>query len=123
MRGFQEKKRWQKIMQSKPILGLLGLAVLFFAWSVFGFWGKMEETRKERAITEKKVAELEEKKEKLASDIEKLGTEEGVEENIREKFGLAREGEGVIIIVDDQEPQLEGAEKGGFWNWLKNLFK
>ena len=110
-------------MRSKPILALLGLAVLFFAWSVFGFWGKMEETRKERAITEKKVAELEEKKEKLASDIEKLGTEEGVEENIREKFGLAREGEGVIIIVDDEEGAKEEAKSGGFFNWLKNLFK
>lgn len=110
-------------MQSRPALILLGLAALFFAWSVFGFLGKMEETKKSKEIAEHKVTEFEEKKQKLGADIEKLQTEEGIEENIREKFGLAREGEGVIIIVDDQKPESEEPKSGGFLNWLKSLFK
>ena len=123
MRSFQEKKRWRNLAQSWPALALLCVLALFFAWSVFGFWGKMEGTKKNRQLAEEKVAELEDKKARLSADIEKLSTEEGIEENIREKFGLAREGEGVIIIADDEKEAKEEAKSGGFFNWLKNLFR
>ncbi|MEK7569347.1 MAG: septum formation initiator family protein [Patescibacteria group bacterium] len=123
MRGFQEKKRWRNILESKPVLTLLAVLFLLLAWSVYGLFGKMEGTRKNRGISENKVKELELKKENLSADIGNLNTEEGVERNIREKYGLAKPGEGVIIIVDDQKPESDGKNRGGFWNWLKNLFK
>ncbi|TSC77552.1 MAG: Uncharacterized protein G01um101424_346 [Parcubacteria group bacterium Gr01-1014_24] len=111
-------------MHSKPILVFLGIGVLVFAWGVIGFMGKMEITRENRKITENKVAELEKEKEKLSSDIAKLKTESGVEESIREKFGLAKEGEGLIVVVEDKsKKEAEESQSGGFLSFLKNLFK
>ena len=103
---------------------LLGVLALMFAYGVIGFMGKMKETSRNRKIAEEKVAELSKQKEKLSSDIGKLQTEEGVEENIREKFGLAKEGEEVIVVVEDKN-QLETlpAEPSGFWAWLKSWFE
>ena len=106
-------------MQSKPVLLFLAVLLFIFAWGVFGFISKTGATRENRKISENKVAELERKKEKLSADIAKLETDEGVEENIRQKFGLAKEGEGVIIIVEDpNKPEIPKEESKGFWSFF-----
>lgn len=111
-------------MQSRPVLVFLGILVLIFAWSVFGFMGKMQITRENRKIAEEKLIELEKQKEKLLFDIAKLKTDEGVEESIRAKFGLVKEGEGVIVIIDDKNPPVaQEQESGGFFSFFTNLFK
>jgi cell division protein FtsB len=124
MRNFQHKKGFGHILHSKPVLVLLGLLVLFFAWGVVGFLGKMEITRENRILAENKVADLQKQKDKLTSDIAKLNTPGGIDDSIRQKFGLAKDGEGEIVVVDDKTsaPAPEPSS-GGFWGFLKNLFK
>jgi len=124
MRNFQQKRGWRNILESWPILIFLGILVLFFAWGVIGFMGKMATTRENRKIAENKVAELREEKEKLSSDINKLNTDSGIEENIREKFGLAKEGEELIVIVEDKNVlENQKASSSGFFAFFKNLFR
>ena len=124
MKSFQHKRGWKDILQSRPVLVLLGILVLIFAWSVFGFMGKMQITRENRKIAEEKLIELEKQKEKLSSDIAKLKTDEGVEESIRAKFGLVKDGEGVIVIVEDKNPPaVPQQESKGFWSFFTDLFK
>ncbi len=89
--------------------------------------GKMQVTIENRKIAENKLAELEKEKIKLSSDIAKLKTDSGVEESIRSKFGLAKEGESEIIIVEDKTtPEPVKEDSGGFFSSLmfwKNWFK
>ena len=111
-------------MRSKPILIFLSILLLFFVWGVVGFWNKMKETSLNKAIIENKVAELEQKKEKLTTDINNLKTDQGKEASIREKFGLAKEGEGLIVVVDDKNKQeTKDTSSGGFFSFIKNMFK
>lgn len=106
-------------------MGLLALLVLFFAFGVIGFFNKMQVTEENKKIAENKLAELEKQKYKLSGDIAKLNTPEGTEETIREKFGLAKEGEGVIVVVEDKTAKEAEVKSGGFfsflafWNWFK----
>ena len=124
MRNFQEKRRIRHIMQSRLILVFLGVIILVFAWSVIQLVSKAEETAKNKNIAEDKIAELQKGKEKLSSDIAKFQTEKGIEENIREKFGLAKEGENMIVIIEDKNlPEKEEVESNGFFSFLKNWFK
>ena len=124
MRNFQQKRGLREVIHSRPILVVLGLVVLFFAWGVIGFMGKTQITRENRKIAENKLAELEEKRDKLSLEIAKLRTESGIEENIREKFGLAKEVEGLIVVVEDQsKKEVEENQSGGFFSFFKNLFK
>jgi cell division protein FtsB len=99
--------------------------VLVFAWSVFGFWNKMRETSKNMKIIEDKVTELRLKKEKLSANINNLNTEEGKENIFRENFGLAKDGEGVVVIVEDKNktepPKAENSSK--ITTFFKNLFR
>ena len=114
-----------RILESRPALIFLGAVIFIFFWSVLGFWGKMRDTTENKRIALDKVAELRESKEKLTEDIEKLETEQGVEESIREKFGLVREGEGVIVVVDEENEEDATAEEeeGGFFSFFTNLFR
>ncbi len=124
MRNFQQKRGWRSVMESKPIIIILGIFVLIFAWAVLRFMLKMQQTRENRMIAESKVAQLEKEKEKLSTDIAKLKTNEGVEESIREKFGFAKEGEGLIVIVDDKSSQNEKKDtEKGFFSFFKNWFR
>jgi cell division protein FtsB len=125
MRNFQKKGRLKYLMQSKLFLIFFGIVILAFIYSIFNFVGKTEEASRNRKIAENKIIELEKSKEKFNSDINKLKTEKGIEENIREKFGLAKEGENMILVVDDKNSAEMTQEKdtGGFFFWLKNLFK
>jgi cell division protein FtsB len=121
MGNFQKKSKWRSIMESKLVLIILGVILMFFAWNVLGLLGKMEETAKNKKISEAKVAELQNSKEKLSSDIEKLKTEAGQEEIIREKYGLAKSGEGAVVIVDDKS--TEDASKAKKSNWFMSFFE
>lgn len=125
MRSFQKKERLKHIMQSKFFLMFLSIIILAFIYSMFSFINKMEETSKNRKIVENKIAELEKSKEKLNSDIIKLKTGKGIEESIREKFGLAKEGENMILIIDDKnstEPQGK-SDTSWFSSFFQSLFK
>lgn len=124
MKKFQEKNKWKNILQSKPFLIILGFIVLGLIWSVFGLFNRMQETAKNRKIEEDKILDLRQRKEKLIFDINNLKTEKGVEENIREKFGLVKEGEEMIVVVEEKT-QTESDQKKSmnkFLFFLKNIF-
>ena len=125
MKRFQEKNKFRKIMQSKPALILLGLVIIFFTWNVIGLMNRMQDTAKNRQIEEEKIAELIERQNKLSTDIANLKTEKGLEENIREKFGLAKEGEEMIIVVEDKEQNntTKETQSDKFFSFLRNIFK
>ncbi len=124
MRNFQKKSGWRNIAESRPVLAFLGVLVLFFAWGVVGFMNKMIDTSRNKKIAEDKVAQLEQSKAKLSADINKLNTPAGKEESIREKFGLAKEGEGLIVVVDDKtEVATPPQNSGGFWGFFTRWFK
>ncbi|MFA6300774.1 MAG: septum formation initiator family protein [Candidatus Paceibacterota bacterium] len=125
MKNLEQKKIWRKVMQSKPILIFLGILILVFAYSVLGFWNKMQETSRNKRIVEDKIAELKQQKEKLSSDIDSLNTEEGKEKFFRENFGLVKEGEDMIVVVEDKNSPKDGEKKtsGGFFSFFTNLFR
>ncbi len=124
MKDFQKKNKFKNMMQTKPFLIFLGLIVLFFSFNMFVFLGKMNNTVNKKELVENKVNELEATKEKLGNDIERLKTDRGIEESIREKFGFAEEGEELIIIIDKPEENIEKSnENKGFFEFIKNWFK
>lgn len=83
----------------------------------------MTETKKNRELAEERAKVLEESKKYLEARVGKLQTERGVEEVLREDFGLTREGEGVIIVVEEESAEDEPEQEKGFWGWVKGIFK
>lgn len=88
-------------------------------------FAKLQKTAKNKEMAEAKVLELRKTKESLSAEISALETEEGLEENIREKFGLAKEGEELIVVVDEKDviSEEESDRKNWFARFLDNWFR
>lgn len=121
MKGFQTKKSWRRFFESWPVLIILFGLVLFFALGVADFWSKARDTAHNKAMAEENLQELKKRQEKLSTDIEFIESTEGKEHIFREDFGLAREGEGVIVIIEEKK-QEETQEKKGFFRFFEKIF-
>lgn len=106
MFDFHEKRKLRNIMYSKPILGVLVIVMLFFGYVSFGAFEKERSTNEVKNQRASVLSELEERKEELRTEMERLETDRGIESEIRSKFEVAREGEEVIVIVDAPEEEV-----------------
>ena len=97
-----KKDKSSSSFKKKAFIG--GVVFLRFVLSVVSFFGKkglMEiyRTRRKQEVLLKKIGQLEERKVKLERDIEELKKNpKAVEKKAREKLGLVKEGE--IVIID-----------------------
>jgi len=124
VRNFQGKKNNRLFLYSWPVLFILFIVLLLFVYGVFTLFGKMRETAKNKEIAQVRLANLENRKKKLERDIEELSNDKGKERIFREDYGLARPGEGVIVIVDEKNSDIVeiDAEKKGFWGLIRAFF-
>lgn len=102
MLDFQKKKRIRKVIYS-PITLIL-LAILFISL-LKGVWNVKKKSEFSLSNLEKERIELQKlvtREQNLASSIDYLKTEQGIESEIRTKFRVARDGEMVAIIIDDR---------------------
>lgn len=125
MKNFQKNKRFYNVLQSKFFLTLLGIIIIFFIFNLFKFMEKTNDTFENKRRVEDRIDELNKSKDKFNKDISNLNTDKGIEENIRQKFGLAKEGENMILIVDDKpEPDIKKDNNNNvFLSFFTNLFK
>ncbi|MBI2100715.1 MAG: septum formation initiator family protein [Candidatus Vogelbacteria bacterium] len=124
MREFQDKRRWRWLIYSWPVrLGLV-LMIMALASSVFRLYEKERRVGRERARLLEEVERLQSRQRELAAEVEKLATERGIEEGIREKFNVVKPGEKVISLVDDETPTSSPPVSSSRW-WQKiiDLFK
>ncbi len=105
---------------------MLLILVFFIAKGVFGIYIKERDSRQELALLEKKKAELSDRLAKVSLNNDRLKTEEGIESEIRSKFDVVKEGEGVIVVVDEKLPVPEEDTRGfmkKFWDSVTGVFK
>jgi cell division protein FtsB len=127
MSNFQSKKSdFRKLLESYPSCILLSILLVFFIFNIISLSKKMIEANNAKQIAENKMNELENRAEKLSLEIHNLETDKGKEELLREKFGLAKDGENMIVIVEDKsqkENMLKEKNTEDFFSFFGNLFK
>jgi cell division protein FtsB len=124
MLDFHEKRKFKRLLYSKVTIIILGLLVIWLSYNVFGMYKKERDTRLRRIEQREVLDELEGREESLREEIERLSTERGIEEEVRSKFEVGKEGEEVIIIVDNPDDKnSEGLEKEKtFWQKVFGWF-
>jgi len=123
---YQEKRRFQKIIFSKPVLGLLFVLALFILFEAGRMSWRAWEAREARLKKEAEFQALVAKKQELEKKIENLSDPERVEYQAKEELGIPGEGEEVIIIVEPKNPtstQAAAVSQNKFWEFLNRLFK
>ena len=113
MFDFYERRRFKQYLYSWPAIVVLGFACLWLALSVWGVYTQERQTRITKGERQAYLEELQVREAALNEEIARLRTDRGIEEEIRQKFEVAKEGEEVIVIVDaPNQSGAEGAQEG-----------
>ena len=126
MAEFNSKNK-QSFWHSPLVLIVLFGILVLFVYNMINLIEKERETTKKKNQILSNIETLRTREEALNKDIEKLKTEQGIEETIRDKYQVVKEGERMVVIVDeDNKSEVvsdEVKEEHGLWSWVKRVFK
>ena len=114
MFDFHEKRKIRSLIYSKVSIGLIVVLAILLSISVFERFSVEREMKEKRAIQEEKLDALKDRAALLEEKVEHLENSRGIEEELRNRFDVAKEGEQVVIILDDnddEESDLEDLSK------------
>lgn len=122
MQNHPNKKK-QKFWGSWKCNILLVLVCILAIYSVIGSISKYTLAREKYKNSKEELEKLEANKDKLESSLTVLSTDFGEEQVIRDKFNVVREGEGLIVIIDEKESASSASQIGsGFASFWRSLF-
>jgi len=126
MKKFIPKHRWQNVVFSKAALVVMFVVILFAGNAAWNMYQKYKESKelKDRALVQ--LQELEKREKNLTENIENLQTERGIEEELRKRFGIVKEGEEVVIVIDNPESETNkqiNEENKSLWSNFLRIFK
>lgn len=120
---LSDKRLLRRILYGKVGLVVLLIIFVLFAKGTWGVYKKASFAKENRIRAEDQLRELREHEAVLSEELEKLKTERGMEEAIREKFDVGREGEHLIVLVDVPQPAIvPEAQETTIWSNIKGFF-
>lgn len=109
-------RRIKRIIYSKPVVFILLILAVVIGRATWSAYINMSETGSEATQIQDRQEKLLDKREVLEQNIARLETEEGIEEELRERFGAAKKGEQMVVIVSEGvESDQEGSEESPWW--------
>lgn len=103
MLQFYQKRSLRGWLHSPLSLILLGLIILFMITVVYQRYTIASEMAVRQSEAEKRLQDLEARRGELETKVEYLSNERGIEAEMRRNFDVARPGEQVVIILDEEE--------------------
>ena len=104
---------------------MLAVLVFFVGRGAWNTHQKAQIARSERDIAERAFTEMESRSSELQASLIRLKSDRGIEEEVRQKYTVARPGEEVVIIVDDSVKKGENSEamdNKNPWQYFVSLF-
>ncbi len=121
--------QWKRLL-SRTIFYLMFLGALcavsivgLATWNVFQ---KEREARKNLSDERMALGELEFRRDTLTAQLARLETDRGLEEEIRKRFPLVRDGEEVIVLIEGNDapvPLEKTGTSNGLWGWFGGWFE
>ncbi|MCR4283724.1 MAG: septum formation initiator family protein [Parcubacteria group bacterium] len=122
MREFQQRRILRRLMYSNVSIFFLLVIFIFFIFSIADVYNKSREAIKKNEEVSSELNDIKSKKDYFEAEIDRLNTNAGIEDELRDKFQIAKPGERVIIIVDDKKDDSEDATPRKSLNWFWNIF-
>ena len=102
MFDFHEKRKIRSMLYSKPVVALLFMATGFLLVAAYDRYEVAVGTKHRLDTRQAELDALSNRAEILEAKVRYLKDDRGVEEELRSRFDVAKEGEEVVVIVDDQ---------------------
>lgn len=102
MFDFYQKRKIKNLLSSRYVQGLVLAVTLLVLWNAFERYQIASEMYDRRIQMEQEASALKNRKEALQVQVDYLSDERGIEAEMRRQFDVAKEGEKVVVIVDEQ---------------------
>jgi len=101
MFDFHQKRKMRTVFTSRITQGILLILAFMVMWSAYDRYLIARDMADLRAGVESEVMDLKDRRESLGSEVEYLSNERGIEAEMRRQFDIARDGEQVVIILEE----------------------
>jgi cell division protein FtsB len=125
MKEFQEKNKQRRKRRSKVVLFIMLVVLVLLIRGSIGSYQKERNSRLEVNREMKEKEALAKRYEIIREQSDSLKNRIGIETEIRNKFDVAKEGEGVIVIVEKDVQVIEEDKRGvlkRFWDSVRGAF-
>jgi cell division protein FtsB len=123
---LKSKNNNKKLIYSWLVLIFLFVILIFLLNSNLKAYKKVKDSDIRKNIFENNLIELQDRKNEIAKDIERLNSPVGQEEELRNRFNVSKEDEKVIIIVEEEivvsETEITEDNQQSFWQKIKSVF-
>lgn len=113
---------WKRMAASHVTIAVLVIIVLFLGNATWNVYRGYAVAHEKEMMAKENLEAMVTRAEMLENDIARLKSEKGKEEEIRTRFGYGREGEHMIVVVDEKEVKSESGKTTSwymrFWQWL-----
>lgn len=125
MLDFQQKRKFRKVLYSRITIFLLLIVVIFLARAAYHIYATEKVSADNYAAVLKNYNDLKVREAMLGTQINKLNTESGQEEEIRSKFSVAKPDESVVMVINSTSgnPATSTNQNTSIWQKFLNLFK
>ena len=120
MQDLRKRQNRPRLLLSFVLRAMVGLCLfvvlVFVGRAAWGMYQKFSVASNSREGAELELAELQAQERQVSASVAEFKSERGVEGKLRERYGVARAGEGEITIMRDQNTEDASAYAGdGFW--------
>lgn len=116
MAKWQPAKRpWQRYLYNPGTVALLALLVLGLSHRAWRAYGTYRLAERERDQAARELTALESRRAELAAEVALLQSQSGLEQKIRQKFSVVKEGEKVIAIIAPEGEEVPEPESQKPW--------
>ncbi|HMO83118.1 MAG TPA: hypothetical protein PKA42_03030 [Candidatus Paceibacterota bacterium] len=110
MFDFHQKRKIRSVFGSRITQGVILLITMFILLSAYNRFLIARDMAERRFAVEEEIQALEERRQKLDEEVKYLSNERGVEAEMRRQFDITREGEQLVILLDDNEERVTNTE-------------
>ena len=121
------KKGKKKIVYSAPVVILVVVIAFALLHGTISAYEKMKESKRKRALAEAELQDLSNRYDGIKERVSYLETDKGIEEAVRTKYNVAKDGEEVFVIIDN-DTKVEQTQDARslwtiFWSNITGVFK
>ncbi len=121
---FQDKRKIKRFVYSRTVLIVLIIFIIILLNAVWKVYRKQAITKINLNKTASVYSDLKNREETLSNEITRLKSDNGREEEIREKYGMIKANEEVIVIIDNKDNNdVNISADNSWWRKIKEWFK
>ena len=122
MLDFQKKKKVRQILYSPWVSGIVVIIALYAVYSTWSVYQKYVQSKSQLTKSESQVLALDRQNTTLDGQISALQTPQGVEDEIRSKYGMAKTGEALAVISESNTSAGTATTTQTWWQKFIGFF-